>query len=111
MAKEVEIGGDIGRNATILIFAVIVGLCFCIFQLRACASTPEYVQALEQCNNAVRIPVTFANGNQASSEYNISITTTPEVLASLRHCYDSVAKKFNVSASLLPELEIPSLKP
>lgn len=104
MATETS-GPDL--NSTVLLFAVIVGICFCIFQIRSCAENndpSEYVQAIESCNKFMSVPVIV--GERGSAEKHIiDITASPEVLATLQHCHQTVANKFQIKEK--PTITIP----
>lgn len=98
---------DVPLHSALLIFAAIVGLAFTVFQIRSCASTPEYVQALEACNESVKVPFKVQPKDSSNTEnWTVDIQASPETFALLKHCYDTVARRFGNDP---PVLDIPKL--
>lgn len=99
---------------TALFAALIVGGSFCFFHLTSCAkstfATPEYVQAIQECNKAVHIPFQVKPDGKETSSWTVEINATPESLEMVKHCYDTVAKRYDkaaIDAFTLPSVKLP----
>ena len=84
-----EKNSDIPLNQTILYALGIVGICFCVFSVTKCSSTPEMTQALETCNTPILIKV-----EDAKNVSNFTLDKTEHITEAMTKCREDVTNVF-----------------
>lgn len=99
-----EKNSDIPLNQTILYALGIVGICFIVFSVTKCSSTPEMTQALEACQKTVTIVIDETN----KVDKFVNLDSYAPAIESATKCREDVTNVFRDQEknSLIPKLPL-----
>lgn len=84
-----EKNSDIPLNQTILYALGIVGICFIVFSVTKCSTTPEMTQALETCNIPIIVKV-----EDAKNVSNFTLNKTEHITQAMTECRKEVTRVY-----------------